>query len=232
MTITVAPRHVAVLGEPSARAFLAAPGFPLPDATAMRRVGSASPRRSSRPGCCCARRWRRRPASRPTTAILDVGCGWGADCDAARGAPWAGGALSGHGCGRRGDRLVPAPYRRGGCTVPLPPCGYPQQLRQPARRIPASQATLLPWEERFDRIVAFSLFTHLLPDAVARYLAEAARLCRPGGVLVATFFLLDDEARAAIADGRADRRFLRRMASRASPTPRYPRPPSPMTPRR
>ena len=77
----------------------------------------------------------------------------------------------------------------------------------PRGRIPASQATLLPWEERFDRIVAFSLFTHLLPDAVARYLAEAARLCRPGGVLVATFFLLDDEARAAIADGRAGRRF-------------------------
>lgn len=46
----------------------------------------------------------------------------------------------------------------------------------------------------FDLAIATSVFTHLLPDAADRYLAEAARVLRPGGRLFATFFLLGDDA--------------------------------------
>jgi SAM-dependent methyltransferase len=44
----------------------------------------------------------------------------------------------------------------------------------------------------FDVIVLKSVFTHLRPEAMRNYLAEAARLLSPGGACLATFFVLDD----------------------------------------
>jgi SAM-dependent methyltransferase len=46
----------------------------------------------------------------------------------------------------------------------------------------------------FDFVFATSVFTHLLPDAGARYLVESRRVLRPGGRLFATWFLLDEDA--------------------------------------
>jgi SAM-dependent methyltransferase len=55
----------------------------------------------------------------------------------------------------------------------------------------------------FDFAFATSLFTHLLQDEVRHYLAEAARVIRPGGTCLMTFFLLTPEAEREIAAGRA-----------------------------
>jgi SAM-dependent methyltransferase len=61
-----------------------------------------------------------------------------------------------------------------------------------------------PYEdETFDLAVATSVFTHLLPAAAERYVAEAVRVLRPGGRLLATFFLLDEGSRALLAAGRS-----------------------------
>lgn len=60
----------------------------------------------------------------------------------------------------------------------------------------------------FDFAVATSVFTHLLEGAAQRYVAECARTLAPGGRLFATWFLLDDGSRAAIAAGRAGLPFL------------------------
>lgn len=54
----------------------------------------------------------------------------------------------------------------------------------------------------FDLVVAASLFTHLLPPAAERFLAESARVLRPGGALYLTAFLVApgaDPGRHAVA---------------------------------
>lgn len=53
----------------------------------------------------------------------------------------------------------------------------------PAGRIPARAATFPYDDATFDFAFATSLFTHLPPDDAERYLAEAARVLRPGGRL-------------------------------------------------
>jgi SAM-dependent methyltransferase len=60
----------------------------------------------------------------------------------------------------------------------------------------------------FDFALATSVFTHLLEGEAERYVGEAARVLAPGGRLFATWFLLDDASRAAIAAGRAGLPFL------------------------
>lgn len=50
-------------------------------------------------------------------------------------------------------------------------------------------------DSSFDLAIATSVFTHLLPDAADRYLAETARVLAPGGRLFATWLLLGVDGR-------------------------------------
>lgn len=51
-----------------------------------------------------------------------------------------------------------------------------------------------------DVVFASSVFTHLLPKTADHYLFEIARVLKPGGRAVVSFFLLDDEIRPRLAD--------------------------------
>ena len=65
-----------------------------------------------------------------------------------------------------------------------------------------------PWPDRtFDLVIATSLFTHLLPSAARHYLREIGRTLDTDGRLFASFFVLDERARTALADGTATRSF-------------------------
>jgi SAM-dependent methyltransferase len=56
-------------------------------------------------------------------------------------------------------------------------------------------------DDEFDLAFAISLYTHLLPYEVANYLAQTARVLKPGGRSAATFFLLNAESERRIATG-------------------------------
>ncbi|MBM3668190.1 MAG: class I SAM-dependent methyltransferase [Actinobacteria bacterium] len=58
-------------------------------------------------------------------------------------------------------------------------------------------------DDSFDVAIASSVFTHLLPAEVAHYLRETARVLRPGGRLLATFFLVNESSRRRIEAGDA-----------------------------
>lgn len=66
----------------------------------------------------------------------------------------------------------------------------------------AAAAARFPYPDgSFDVALAVSVFTHMLPDGVDRYLAETARVLRPGGRCLATFFLLDAATEALLSSG-------------------------------
>ncbi len=46
-------------------------------------------------------------------------------------------------------------------------------------------------DSEFSLVIAWSVFTHLREDQARRYLAEVARVLRPGGVCASTWFLFD-----------------------------------------
>jgi SAM-dependent methyltransferase len=68
-------------------------------------------------------------------------------------------------------------------------------------------------------VVATSVFTHLDRPEVERYLAETRRAMAPGAGALLTFFLRDDDSRAALADGRARQPFAEATGEQAIADP-------------
>jgi SAM-dependent methyltransferase len=68
---------------------------------------------------------------------------------------------------------------------------------------PAARFTFPYPDDSFDLALAASVFTHMEPDGIRRYLAETRRVLRPGGALVCTFFLVDDEVERMLPLGRS-----------------------------
>src|SRR5262249_30998923 len=74
--------------------------------------------------------------------------------------------------------------------------------------------TCLPSEYRFpfdDASFTFvmlgSVFTHMLPDDAAHYLAEIARVLRPDERCLISYFLFNDESRALVESGKSTLNF-------------------------
>lgn len=67
-------------------------------------------------------------------------------------------------------------------------------------------------DAQFDLALSLSVFTHMTPSETAHYLREAARVLRPGGRLLATFFLLNEETERLQANGSPERRYRFRRA--------------------
>jgi SAM-dependent methyltransferase len=60
----------------------------------------------------------------------------------------------------------------------------------------------------FDFAILTSVLTHLLETEADHYLAETARVLKPGGRMLATFFLLNEESRRLIEEQRTSLAFL------------------------
>lgn len=63
--------------------------------------------------------------------------------------------------------------------------------------------------------LATSLFTHLLPGTTERYVSEVARVLRPGGRFLSTWFLLDEKTESNAAAGKAEFKFGYRFEKHA-----------------
>ena len=56
-------------------------------------------------------------------------------------------------------------------------------------------------DNSFDRVLLTSVFTHMMPDDMCNYLHEIHRVLRPGGVCLATYFVLDIDAERRMEAG-------------------------------
>lgn len=75
----------------------------------------------------------------------------------------------------------------------------------------ADEVVLPVEDDSVDLVVLGSVFTHMLPGDIDHYLAEIARVLKPGGRSLISWFLLNDESRPLVAQGRAAHDFRHRV---------------------
>ena len=134
--------------------------------------------------------------------VLDIGCGIGRIARPLAGHLDAGGSYDGFDVSRDGIEWCRRHY-----------AGYPNfrfrhadlanALYNPGGRVRASEYRFPYDDASFDFALAISVFTHLVEADAANYVAEAARVLVPGGRLLTTWLLLDDEVRSRVAGGEA-----------------------------
>lgn len=59
----------------------------------------------------------------------------------------------------------------------------------------------------FDFVFLTSVFTHMLPTDMERYLSEISRVLKPGGSCLITFYLINDESEDLMKSGRSSMDF-------------------------
>jgi len=155
------------------------------------------------------RRWLRlikQAGLAPEGCVLDVGCGLGRVA-----APLAGYLTSGRYEGFDIDGAA-IEWCQQNITPLLPHFRFQSAAvfndryrteggRAEALRFPYGDGT-------FDVAFLASVFTHMVTAEVAHYLAELRRVLRPGGMLVASYFLLNAQSEAAIRERRVPPRYF------------------------
>jgi SAM-dependent methyltransferase len=68
-------------------------------------------------------------------------------------------------------------------------------------------------DDTFDLIVLVSVFTHMLPPDMERYVQEIWRVLKPGGRCFATYFLINAESRQLMESGESSLRFNHDLGS-------------------
>ncbi len=131
-------------------------------------------------------------------AVLDVGCGSGLLAIAAE--PFLGpdGRYTGLDV-MKGE----IDFCRG--HYPSPPFEFIHFDTANAAYAPGQAAARPPWplpDRAFDLVTALSVWTHMNEQDATFYVAEVARVLKPGGRAMITFFLLDDAYRRSL--GRRD----------------------------
>jgi SAM-dependent methyltransferase len=140
----------------------------------------------------------------PGSAVLDIGCGSGRLAAAfARYLVPPG----------RYEGFDPAPGPVAWCQAHITPraphvrftCADVRSLRYHPEGSVSPVAYRFPYPDAsFDLVTAASVYTHMLPDEIVRYVTETARVLRPGGRSVSTFCLWNAANRDQLERGATD----------------------------
>jgi SAM-dependent methyltransferase len=128
----------------------------------------------------------------PQDRVLDIGCGIGRMARVLVPVLRPPGSYDGFDIAEPGIRWCQAHYRGSPAPFRFQHADVHNTVYNPAGR-EQPEAYRFPYGDgSFDLAIATSVFTHLLPEAADRYLAEAARVLAPDGRLFATWFLTED----------------------------------------
>jgi SAM-dependent methyltransferase len=134
----------------------------------------------------------------PTHDVLEIGCGIGRD------AMWLSQLLTQG--SYTGIDIIPESIKwcRENISNKFPRMSFFHFDVEDSLHNPLGQSSVecfrFPRPDRsIDRIFAFSVFTHMYADQIGHYLAECARVLRPGGRAFLTIFLYDEEILKAAA---------------------------------
>jgi SAM-dependent methyltransferase len=137
--------------------------------------------------------FRRLAGLQPGDRVLDVGCGIGRMARVLVPVLRPPGSYDGFDVVRAGIDWCRQHYR----ATPVPFRFQHADLRNASYNPAGAERALtyrFPYQDgSFDLVIATSVFTHLLADTAAHYLAETARVLAPGGRLFSTWYLLDGE---------------------------------------
>jgi SAM-dependent methyltransferase len=143
----------------------------------------------------------------PDRHVLDVGCGIGRMARPLSGFLTAEGSYDGFDVNRDGIGWCRRRYARFG-NFRFRVADLYNRRYNPQGEHAASEYRF-PYEDgAFDFVIMASVLTHLLETEADHYLAETARVLRPGGRALTTWFLLDDQSRGNIAGGQSGLEFL------------------------
>ena len=73
----------------------------------------------------------------------------------------------------------------------------------PKGRVDAAEYSFPSEPASVDLVFLPSVFTHLTREAFERYVRETARVLKPGGILLSWNFLLNDDTRVLLGEGRS-----------------------------
>jgi len=141
----------------------------------------------------------------PTDRVLDIGCGVGRMARTLARTLQPPGSYDGFDISAIGIDWCRAHYRDTPVPFRFAHADLRNEIYNPDGHQDAGTYTFPYAADSYDFALATSVFTHLLPDAAERYLAESARVLSPGGRLFSTWFLLDDEAEPRPPFTREDR---------------------------
>jgi len=158
---------------------------------------------------------------RPQHRVLDLGCGMGR---MAR--PLAGylntGSYEGLDIVPAGIRWCQEAYSQIHRNFHFQLADVHNRWYNPHGRFQAEEYRFPFAEQEFDFVFLTSVFTHMLPLGVERYLSEIFRTLRPDGKGLITFFLLNDEAKELIRNGLSSRDFKFPLGACQVQDPRIP----------
>ena len=140
---------------------------------------------------------------RPDDRILDLGSGIGRKTVPLTGYLSASGSYEGLDIVERGVRWCRKHITSSHPNFRFQRADVYNELYNPRGRVAPAEYRFPFADAEFDVVMLSSVFTHMLPGDVRHYLGEIARVLRPGGRAMVSWFLIDDESRGLIEAGRS-----------------------------